>query len=184
MARERSLPLRDAADFALVTGKGVTGTVDGRPVALGNAAMMEGLGIGLGDIEARAEALRRNSATALYVAVDGHPAGAIAAADPVKASTPAALETLRAEGVRIVTLTGDNRTTAEAVARRLGIQEVEAEVLPDKKHQVVQRLKLEGCMGPWRGRHQRRPGARRGRRRRRHGDRYKTSPSRAPACRW
>jgi Cu+-exporting ATPase len=143
-AKERGLPLHDVADFGSVTGKGVTGKVGGHVVSLGNAAMMRDRGIALADLEARADELRREGATALYAAIDGQPGGVIAVADPIKASTPQALETLRADGVRIVMLTGDNRTTAEAVARRLGIDEVEAEVLPDQKHQVVRKLKSEG----------------------------------------
>ncbi|HYG84808.1 MAG TPA: heavy metal translocating P-type ATPase [Azospirillum sp.] len=143
-AKERSLPLREVADFASVTGKGVVGTVAGQAVALGNAAMMRDRGVILGDLEARADALRRDGATALFAAVDGQPGGVIAVADPIKVSTPQALETLRADGVRIVMLTGDNRTTAEAVAHRLGIDEVTAEVLPDQKHEVVRKLKSEG----------------------------------------
>lgn len=143
-AKERGLPLRDVADFGSVTGKGVVGTVDGRAVSLGNAAMMRDQGIALGDLEARADELRREGATALYAAVDGQPGGVIAVADPIKATTPHALETLRNDGVRIVMLTGDNRTTAEAVARRLGIDAVEAEVLPEDKNQVVKRLKAQG----------------------------------------
>ena len=143
-AREQGLSMQDVTDFASVTGKGVVGTVGGRMVALGNAAMMRDQGIALGDLEARADALRREGATALFAAVDGGPGGVIAVADPIKASTPQALETLRADGMRIVMLTGDNRTTAEAVARRLGIDEVEAEVLPEDKNQVVKRLKAQG----------------------------------------
>ncbi|MGA1860279.1 heavy metal translocating P-type ATPase [Azospirillum sp. 11R-A] len=143
-ARERGLALHEVADFGSVTGKGVVGTVGGREVLLGNAAMMRDRGVALDDLDARADDLRREGATALFAAVDGRPGGVIAVADPIKASTPHALETLRADGVRIVMLTGDNRTTAEAVARRLGIDEVEAEVLPDQKHQVVRKLKAEG----------------------------------------
>ncbi len=143
-AGERGLPLQEVADFDSVTGKGVAGTVGGRAVALGNAAMMRDRGVGLGDLEARADELRREGATALFAAVDGRPGGVIAVADPIKATTPHVLETLRGDGVRIVMLTGDNRTTAGAVARRLGIGEVEAEVLPDQKHQVVRRLRSEG----------------------------------------
>ncbi len=143
-ARERGLPLQEVTDFGSVTGKGVVGRVGGREVLLGNAAMMRDRGVVLGELEARADELRREGATALFAAVDGRPGGVIAVADPIKASTPHALETLRAEGVRIVMLTGDNRTTAEAVARRLGIDEVEAEVLPDQKHQIVRKLKAEG----------------------------------------
>ncbi|MBB3268685.1 Cu+-exporting ATPase [Azospirillum sp. OGB3] len=143
-AKERGLPLRDVADFGSVTGKGVVGTVKGRTVSLGNAAMMRDQGIALGDVEARAEELRREGATALFAAIDGQPGGVIAVADPIKATTAHALETLRNDGVRIVMLTGDNRTTAEAVARRLGIDAVEAEVLPEDKNQVVKRLKAQG----------------------------------------
>lgn len=143
-ARDRGLPVDDVADFGSVTGKGVTGRVGGKRVVLGNRALMDAEGIALGALERRADELRRDGATALFAAIDGRPAGVIAVADPVKASTPQALDTLRADGVRIVMLTGDNRTTAEAVARRLGITDVEAEVLPDQKHQVVRRLKSEG----------------------------------------
>ncbi|WP_452004608.1 heavy metal translocating P-type ATPase [Azospirillum largimobile] len=143
-ARERGLALHEVADFGSVTGKGVVGTVGGREVLLGNAAMMRDRGVALDDLDARADELRREGATALFAAVDGRPGGVIAVADPIKASTPHALETLRADGVRIVMLTGDNRTTAEAVARRLCIDEVEAEVLPDQKHQIVRKLKAEG----------------------------------------
>ncbi|CAO3403949.1 heavy metal translocating P-type ATPase [Azospirillum palustre] len=143
-ARERGLPLQEVADFGSITGKGVVGRVGGREVLLGNAAMMLDRGVVLGDLDARADELRREGATALFAAVDGRPGGVIAVADPIKASTPHALETLRADGVRIVMLTGDNRTTADAVARRLGINKVEAEVLPDQKHQVVRKLKAEG----------------------------------------
>ena len=143
-ARERGLQVEDVADFSSVTGKGVIGRVGGRTVALGNAAMMHDQDVALGGLEARADELRREGATALFAAVDGKPGGVIAVADPIKASTPQALETLRADGVWIVMLTGDNRTTAEAVARKLGIDEVEAEVLPDQKHQIVRKLKSEG----------------------------------------
>ncbi|HEY0834051.1 MAG TPA: heavy metal translocating P-type ATPase [Azospirillum sp.] len=143
-AKERGLPMQDVADFASVTGKGVVGKAGGRTVALGNAAMMRDQGIALGDLEARADELRREGATALFAAVDGGAGGVIAVADPIKASTPQALETLRADGVRIVMLTGDNRTTAEAVARKLGIDDVEAEVLPEDKNQVVKRLRAQG----------------------------------------
>ncbi|KAA0686147.1 heavy metal translocating P-type ATPase [Azospirillum brasilense] len=143
-ARERGLQVEDVADFSSVTGKGVIGRVGGRTVALGNAAMMRDQDVALGGLEVPADELRREGATALFAAVDGKPGGVIAVADPIKASTPQALETLRADGVRIVMLTGDNRTTAEAVARKLGIDAVEAEVLPDQKHQIVRKLKSEG----------------------------------------
>ncbi|MBX6324242.1 MAG: heavy metal translocating P-type ATPase, partial [Rhodospirillaceae bacterium] len=141
---ERGLVPPAAADFAAPAGKGVTGTVDGRRVAVGNARLMAELGIPAEAMRAEAEALRNDGATAVLVAVDGRAVGAIAVADPVKATTPAALAALRRDGIRIVMLTGDNRTTAAAVARRLGIDEVEAEVLPDQKNAVVRRLRAEG----------------------------------------
>jgi Cu+-exporting ATPase len=143
-ARERSLPLTEPEDFASVTGKGVSGKVGGRVVALGNAKLMDGLGISLGDLMAQADALRRDGATALFLAIDGKPGGVIAVADPIKATTAAALDSLRADGVRIVMLTGDNKTTAEAVARKLGITDVEADVLPADKNRIVKRLRIEG----------------------------------------
>jgi Cu+-exporting ATPase len=127
-----------------VTGKGVTGKVDGSAIALGNRALMQDLGVAPGALDARAETLRADGATALYLAVDRRLAGIIAVADPIKPTTQDALHRLRAQGIRIVMLTGDMRTTAEAVARRLGIAEVEAEVLPEDKHAVVRRLKAEG----------------------------------------
>ncbi len=143
-AKERGASLADPADFESITGQGVRGRIDGRLVALGNARLMEDAGVTLGALAGQADALREAAATALFVAVDGSPAGVIAIADPIKESARAALETLRAEGIRIVMLTGDNRRTAEAVARQLGITDVEADVLPDQKHQVVRRLRAEG----------------------------------------
>jgi len=143
-AEARGLSLAPVAQFDSPTGKGALGLVEGRRIALGNAAFMREQGVDPASLESRAEELRRDGATAIYVGVDGALAGAIAIADPVKATTPAALAALRGEGVRVVMLTGDNRTTAEAVARRLGIEEVEAEVLPDQKSAVVERLKREG----------------------------------------
>ncbi|KAA0572503.1 heavy metal translocating P-type ATPase [Azospirillum sp. B21] len=143
-ARERGLSVEDVAEFGSVTGKGVAGRVNGRTVVLGNAAMMRERGIALGSLEAQADDLRRDGATALFAALDGKPGGVIAVADPIKASTPDALKTLREHGIHIVMLTGDNRTTAEAVARKLGIDAVEAEVLPEDKNRVVKRLRAEG----------------------------------------
>ncbi|RAI55228.1 heavy metal translocating P-type ATPase [Roseicella frigidaeris] len=143
-AKERGVVVQEPGDFASVTGKGVTGTVGGRKVALGNARLMADLSMDLGELAARADELRREGGTALFLAVDGKPGGVIAVADPVKQTTPAALESLREDGVRIVMLTGDNRTTAEAVARRLGIREVEADVLPEDKHRIVRKLRGEG----------------------------------------
>jgi Cu+-exporting ATPase len=127
-----------------VTGKGIRGSIDGHPVALGNRALMEELGTGVGSATAKADELRREGATVMHVARDGQLVGLIAVADPIKATTPAALATLHEEGVRIVMLTGDNRTTAEAVAKRLRITDIEAEVLPEQKSAVVKRLREQG----------------------------------------
>ncbi len=143
-AREGQLPLAPASDFDSPTGKGVVGNVDGRSVALGNIILLRDLKIDASALEARADDLRRDGATVIFVAVDGRAAGVIAIADPVKATTPDAIRALRRDGIRIVMLTGDNRTTAEAVARRLGIDEVEAEVLPMDKSNVVRRLREQG----------------------------------------
>ncbi len=143
-ANDRKVALREFTNFASVTGKGVTGTIGGRQVAVGNAALLKDRGIAGADLEARANILRKDGATALFVAVDDKPAGIIAVADPIKATTMAALNALRKEGMRIVMLTGDNQTTALAVAAKLGITEVEADVLPDQKNAIVRRLKSEG----------------------------------------
>jgi Cu+-exporting ATPase len=144
-AAQRTLALQEVANFASVTGKGVTGTVGARRVALGNVGLLRDLGVVVSaDLEARADMLRKEGATALFVAVDGKPAGMIAVSDPIKPTTMAALDALRGEGIRIVMLTGDNRTTAQAVAAKLGITEVEADVLPDQKNAIVRRLKSEG----------------------------------------
>ena len=143
-ARERGITLQDITDFSSVTGKGVTGAIGGRRVSVGNAKLLSELGIASSDLASRADRLRKEGATAVFVAIDGHPAGVIAVADPIKATTPAALELLRRDGVRIVMLTGDNRTTTQAVANKLGITDVEAEVLPEQKHGIVRRLRKEG----------------------------------------
>jgi Cu+-exporting ATPase len=143
-AKEHALPLAEVANFDSPSGKGAVGRIEGRRVALGNANFMAELAISTGALAAEADRLRRDSATAIFVAIDGRMAGALAIADPIKASTPEALRRLKDAGIRVVMLTGDNRTTAEAVARRLGIDDVEAEVLPDQKGAVVGRLKREG----------------------------------------
>jgi P-type Cu+ transporter len=143
-AKERGLDLREVTDFSSVTGKGVIGAIDGRKVAVGNAALLGDLGIAAATLAARADELRREGSTAIFVAVDGRAAGVIAVADPIKATTPAALAGLRADGVHIVMLTGDNRTTAQAVAAKLGVSDIEAEVLPEQKNAVVRRLRSEG----------------------------------------
>jgi Cu+-exporting ATPase len=131
-------------DFRSITGKGVIGSVAGRRVAIGNAALLKDLGVVIDEFDGGVDTLRQEGATAVFVAVDGRPAGVIAVADPIKSTTMAAIESLRREGVRIVMLTGDNRTTAQAVAAKLGITEIEADVLPDQKNAIVRRLKSEG----------------------------------------
>jgi P-type Cu+ transporter len=143
-AKARGIPLADPAEFDAPVGKGVTGVVDGRYVTIGTRAMMATAGVDTGVLDAEADALRQDGATAIFVAIDGEPAGIIAIADPVKPTTPAALAALKSAGLRIVMLTGDNRTTAEAVAKRLGIDEVEAEILPEDKAKTVERLRAEG----------------------------------------
>ena len=143
-AEERGVELAQVEDFDSVTGKGVRGRVAGRDVALGNRALMDDLGFDLGDLARRAEELRSDGQTAMFVAVDGKAAGIIGVADPIKDSTPEAIRTLHSEGLRIVMLTGDSETTAQAVARQLDIDEVIAGVLPDEKAEVVKRLQSEG----------------------------------------
>ena len=143
-AQERDLALDEAKDFESVTGKGVTGRIGGRRVALGNLKLLEQLGIDAAGLEPRAEDLRREGETVMFVAIDGRAAGLIGVADPIKASTPEAIRLLQADGVKIVMLTGDNRTTAEAVGRRLGLDDIEADVLPEQKGEVVKRLQAEG----------------------------------------
>ena len=143
-AGERSIAVPEVTGFDSPTGKGVIGMVEGRRVVLGNANFLAESGISTAALDSEAERLRRDGATAVFLAVDGNAAGIIAIADPVKPSTPAALRALTDEGVRVVMLTGDNRTTAQAVARRLGIAEVEAEVLPDRKSAVIDKLRREG----------------------------------------
>ncbi len=143
-ARERGLDLSEVRDFASPSGKGATGTVDGKAIALGNAVLMAELKVATQALDSAAEAARQDGATAIYVAIDGHVAAVIAIADPIKPSAKAALEALRGDGLRIVMLTGDNLTTARAVASQLGIEQVEAGVLPERKSEVVQRLRSEG----------------------------------------
>ncbi len=143
-AQGRGLSPTRADEFRSVTGKGVVGRIAGRIVALGNRRLMDDLGVALGSLNERAEELRRDGQTVMFVAADGRPAGLVGVADPIKPSTPEALELLRAAGLRIIMLTGDSRATAEAVARRLGLTEVEAEVLPEQKIAVIKRLQAEG----------------------------------------
>jgi Cu+-exporting ATPase len=143
-AAERAIELAPVRGFDSPAGKGAIGMVERQRVVLGNAKFLAELGITSAALDGEAERLRQDGATAIFVAIDGTPAGIIAIADPVKPTTPAALQALRQAGLRIVMLTGDNRTTALAVARSLGITEVEAEVLPDRKSEVVARLRDEG----------------------------------------
>jgi len=143
-SRERGLTLQDIADFASVTGQGVTGLVAERRIAIGNARLLEGAESAMPSLEEEADALRSQGATVMYVTIDRKPAGIVAVADPIKLSTPAALDRLREAGIRIVMLTGDNRKTAKAVADKLRIAEIEAEVLPEQKNQIVRRLRSEG----------------------------------------
>jgi Cu+-exporting ATPase len=143
-AAGRKLDLSAVSDFDSPAGRGVTGVVDGKRLALGNARFLGELNIDTSALAGDAERLRTDGATAIFLAVDGKPAGVIAIADPVKATTPEALKALAADGIRVVMLTGDNRTTAAAVARQLGISEIEAEVLPDQKSAVVEKLRREG----------------------------------------
>jgi heavy metal translocating P-type ATPase len=138
------LAIPDVSDFDSPTGKGVIGTVEGRAVLLGSSTFLGDTGIDTNVLAAEADALRADGATVIFVGVDQRVAGIIAIADPVKETTPAALEALRQEGIEVVMLTGDNRVTAEAVARRLGIERVEADVLPDHKSDIVTRLRAEG----------------------------------------
>src|ERR1039458_10082216 len=138
------MTLVSSEDFKSVTGQGVTGRIEGRAVALGNQHMMRELGVAIDAISADADSQRKDGHTVMFVAIDGRPAGLIGIADPIKASTTKALKMLQDDGVKIVVLTGDNRITAAAVAKKLGIEQVEAEVLPDQKGSVVKRLQSEG----------------------------------------
>ena len=143
-AKDRRLALSQVSAFDSPTGKGVVGMVDGRHITLGNAKFLREIGIATTDLDDEAERLRADGATAIFLAVDGKIAAVIAIADPVKPTTSEALKLLAQDGVRVVMLTGDNRTTAQAVARRLGIENVEAEVLPEQKSAVVERLRQQG----------------------------------------
>jgi P-type Cu+ transporter len=143
-ARERGLEVKTAESFRSHTGKGVEGKADGRAVLVGNRSLLEGLGIAVQSLGEQAEPLHRNSETVVYIAIEGRPAGLLGIADPIKESAAVAIDDLKKEGMRIVMLTGDSRTTAEAVGRQLGLDEVRAEVLPDQKSQEVKRLQTEG----------------------------------------
>jgi Cu+-exporting ATPase len=143
-AAEAKLSLEQPAEFRSFPGRGITGKIAGQHAALGNAQLFEEQEIGLGDLAGAAEQLRRDGSTVVFIAVDRRPAGMLAVSDPIKPSTQAAIRQLQQEELRIVMLTGDNRTSAEAVARRLGIDEVEAEILPGRKGEVVRKLQREG----------------------------------------
>jgi Cu+-exporting ATPase len=143
-AKERSIALAKVTEFDSPTGKGVRGKVEGRRLALGNAKFLAELGMDVAALQTEADALRKEGATAIFVAIDGRAAGVIAIADPIKESTPAAIEALHKQKIRVVMMTGDNRTTAEAVAGKLGIKEVQADVLPEQKGSVVEQLRRQG----------------------------------------
>ncbi len=143
-AQEKDIKLTAVSDFRSITGKGVAGTVEGRAVALGNLKLFEELHLDAGELPARAEALRGDGQTVMLLAIDGKAAGLIGVADPVKDSTPDAIHALHEEGVQVIMLTGDNRITAEAVARKLGIDRIEAEVLPEQKASIVKQLQAQG----------------------------------------
>jgi Cu+-exporting ATPase len=143
-AQARNISLAKVIGFDAPTGKGAIGMVDRKRLAIGNAKFLGELNISVEGLAAAAESMRKEGATAIFVAINGNASGVIGIADPIKATTRAALETLKAKGIRIVMLTGDNRTTAEAIARRLGITEIEADVLPDQKAEIVNKLKAQG----------------------------------------
>lgn len=143
-AEKRGVELSAAEDFQSVTGKGVTGVVSGRKIALGNITLMQDLGIDAGNLPAQADVLRAEGQTVMLLSVDGRAAGLIGVADPIKSTTPEAIRLLHEEGIQIVMLTGDSRKTAEAVAAKLGIDQVQAEVLPDQKASVVKQLQAKG----------------------------------------
>ncbi|RDL48044.1 Silver exporting P-type ATPase [Ensifer sp. M14] len=143
-ATERRLPLGTAEDFDSPVGKGVTGSVDGRKIIIGSHRIMAEENVDVSSLTDKAEALRAEGATVIFTAIDGRGGGLFAISDPIKATTPAAVQALLKEGVRVVMLTGDNKTTANAVARKLGITEVEAEILPEHKSEIVARLRKEG----------------------------------------
>jgi Cu+-exporting ATPase len=143
-AEKRDATLTKPEEFSSLTGRGVTGRVDGKQVALGNRKLLDELGVDAAPLQGRADALRAEGQTVMFLVVDGQAAGLLGVADPVKDSTPEALEVLHGEGVQVVMLTGDNRKTAQAVAARLGIDQLQAEVLPEQKSEVVKRLQAEG----------------------------------------
>jgi Cu+-exporting ATPase len=143
-ARDKGIVPAKTQSFRSLTGKGVTGTVEGRVVAVGTVLFLNELNVETAPLSAQAEPLRQDGQTVMFAAIDGKPAGLLGVADPVKSTTPEAIDLLHREGLRLVMLTGDNRTTAEAVARRLQIDEVQADVLPEQKAAVIKRFQAEG----------------------------------------
>jgi Cu+-exporting ATPase len=143
-AKERHVPLEQAGDFQSKTGKGVTGRVGGRDIALGNQALMEELKVPVQALSSHAEQLRQEGQTVMFVTVDGKPSGLLGVADPIKSSTPEAIKLLRGAGIQVVMVTGDNCTTAQAVAKKLGLDQVHAEILPEKKGEIVKELQAKG----------------------------------------
>lgn len=143
-AKEKELQLSSAQDFDSPTGKGVIGKINGQDIALGNVMLMEEQSVDVSSLSAQADEMRSDGATVIFIAVDGKAAGLLAIADPIKESTPEAIKQLQKQGLRIVMLTGDNRRTAEAVAKTLGITEIEAEILPEDKGRIVKKLRDEG----------------------------------------
>jgi len=143
-AQEKGITLSTVQNFSSTTGKGVQGTVGGHNVALGNAAMLTSLGMNADSLVQAADQLRAKGQTAMFAAIDGKPAAIISVADPIKATTPEALKQLKAEGLHIVMLTGDSKATAKAIAEQLGIDDYEAEVLPERKSELVRQLQEKG----------------------------------------
>jgi Cu+-exporting ATPase len=143
-AEEKGVRLSPVSEFQSATGKGVSGVVDGKQVLLGNAALLEAKGIGGGALESQARAYREQGHTVMFVAVDGKAAGFLTVADPIKPTTMEAIGKLKADGLRVIMLTGDNEATARAVAKKIGIDEVEADVLPERKHAFIRKLQAEG----------------------------------------
>jgi len=145
-AKEKDISPSKVESFESLTGRGVTGMLNGKKIALGNRKLLDEIGIAPGELPDKAEAMRKEGQTAMFVAVDGKTAGLLGVADPIKTTTAEAIEKLHREGIRVVMLTGDSRTTAEAVGKKLGLDEVIAEILPDQKAEVVKRLQAEGKM--------------------------------------
>ena len=143
-AKEKDIATLKVGSFESLTGRGVTGMIDGKKIVLGNRTLVDELGIALAELPEKAEVMRREGQTAMFIAVDGKAAGLLGVADPIKTTTAEAIESLHKEGIRVVMLTGDSKTTAEAVGKKLGIDEVIAEILPDQKAEIVRKLQVEG----------------------------------------